>query len=87
MLLLIMREKERGNISIREFRMTDVQLIVNEASNDSVTASINILSVLKQMFNVAYENDLIKKILPKAFIYPSQEEGQQKPCQEGMKKF
>lgn len=81
MLLLIMREKERGNISIREFRMTDVQLIVNEASNDSVTAAINILSVLKQMFNVAYENDLIKKILPKAFIYQSQEEEQQKLCQ------
>lgn len=41
--------------------MIDVQLIVNEASNDSVTAAINILSVLKQMFNVAYENGLIKK--------------------------
>lgn len=54
-------KKDRGNISIREFRMIDVQLIVNEASNDSVTAAINILSVLKQMFNVAYENDLIKK--------------------------
>lgn len=52
-------KKDRGNISIREFRMIDVQLIVNEASNDSVTAAINILSVLKQMFNVAYENDLI----------------------------
>ena len=54
-------KKDRGHISIREFRMIDVQLIVNEASNDSVTAAINILSVLKQMFNVAYENGLIKK--------------------------
>lgn len=54
-------KKDRGNITIREFRMIDVQLIVNEANNDSVTAAINILSVLKQMFNIAYENDLIKK--------------------------
>ena len=63
-------KKDRGNISIREFRMIDVQLIVNEASNDSVTAAINILSVLKQMFNVAYENDLIKKNPAKSIHIP-----------------
>lgn len=53
--------KERGDIDIREIRMIDVQLMVNEAMEKSRTSARVLLSIMKQMFEIAYENDLIDK--------------------------
>ena len=53
--------KDRGNIDLRDLRNIDIQLMVNEAKENSVSASRNLLSILKQMLELAYENDLIVK--------------------------
>ncbi len=53
--------KDRGNIDLRDIRNIDIQLMVNEAKENSVSASRNLLSILKQMLELAYENDLIVK--------------------------
>ena len=53
--------KDRGNIDLRDLRNIDIQLMVNEAKENSISASRNLLSILKQMLELAYENDLIVK--------------------------
>ena len=53
--------KDRGNIDLRDLRNIDIQLMVNEAKDISISAARNLLSILKQMLELAYENDLIVK--------------------------
>lgn len=53
--------KDRGDIDLRDLRNIDIQLMVNEAKENSISASRNLLSILKQMLELAYENDLIEK--------------------------
>ena len=53
--------KDRGNIDLRDLRNIDIQLMINEAKKDSTSAAIHLLSILKQMLELAYENDLIER--------------------------